>query len=123
MDFLWAAFASCRALVQPTTKLWPGHPLALRISPWWQLMSRQLGAAAAAESGLRLPGTALAFSLVLRGSGASPASGRLAGLGAMAVADACELLGLQPEIKWPNDVLLKGRKLAGILVEVTLERR
>jgi BirA family biotin operon repressor/biotin-[acetyl-CoA-carboxylase] ligase len=26
-------------------------------------------------------------------------------------------LGLNPEIKWPNDVLLKGRKTAGILVE------
>jgi BirA family biotin operon repressor/biotin-[acetyl-CoA-carboxylase] ligase len=35
----------------------------------------------------------------------------------MAAADACEALGLQPEIKWPNDVLLSGRKVAGVLVE------
>jgi BirA family biotin operon repressor/biotin-[acetyl-CoA-carboxylase] ligase len=66
---------------------------------------------------LTSPGTALAFSLILREGGPAPASGRLAGLGAMAVADACEVLGLQPEIKWPNDVLLNGRKVAGVLVE------
>jgi len=63
------------------------------------------------------PGTALAFSLILRAVGPGPSSGRLAGLGAMAAADACEVLGLQPEIKWPNDVMLNGRKVAGVLVE------
>jgi BirA family transcriptional regulator, biotin operon repressor / biotin---[acetyl-CoA-carboxylase] ligase len=29
--------------------------------------------------------------------------------------------GLQPEIKWPNDLLLQGRKVAGILTELTAE--
>lgn len=43
--------------------------------------------------------------------------GRLAGLGALAVADACTNLGLAAEIKWPNDVLLENQKVAGVLVE------
>ena len=63
-------------------------------------------------------GTALALSVILRGDSAgSNSPGRLAGLGAIAVADACATFGLQPEIKWPNDVLLGGRKVAGVLVE------
>lgn len=36
---------------------------------------------------------------------------------AVAVADMCNELGLQAQLKWPNDVLLGGKKLAGILGE------
>jgi BirA family biotin operon repressor/biotin-[acetyl-CoA-carboxylase] ligase len=35
----------------------------------------------------------------------------------LAVADAFEEVGADPELKWPNDVLLDDRKAAGILVE------
>ena len=35
----------------------------------------------------------------------------------LAVAEAFEELDLHPAIKWPNDVLLDGRKLCGILIE------
>jgi BirA family biotin operon repressor/biotin-[acetyl-CoA-carboxylase] ligase len=43
---------------------------------------------------------------------------RLAGLGALVVCDGLESrYGLQPEIKWPNDVLLRRRKTAGVLAE------
>ncbi len=63
-------------------------------------------------------GSALAFSLVLRPSESEAEHvGRMVGLGALAVAEACERSGLHAEIKWPNDVLVSGRKLAGILVE------
>ncbi|MFO8238981.1 MAG: biotin--[acetyl-CoA-carboxylase] ligase [Prochlorococcaceae cyanobacterium] len=31
-----------------------------------------------------------------------------------------EVLGLQPRIKWPNDLLLQGRKLAGVLPRLRL---
>jgi BirA family biotin operon repressor/biotin-[acetyl-CoA-carboxylase] ligase len=66
------------------------------------------------------PGTALAFSLVLHpltGEGRSVA--RYSGLGAVAVCAALETMGLHPQIKWPNDILLRQRKVCGILVEAT----
>jgi len=45
-------------------------------------------------------------------------SGRLAILGGVAVYCALESLGLQGlSLKWPNDVLVRGRKISGILVE------
>lgn len=64
------------------------------------------------------PKTALAFSLILRPTAAErthPA--RTTGLGALALADSLRTIGLAPQIKWPNDVLLNGKKVAGILVE------
>ena len=68
------------------------------------------------------PGAALAFSLVLRPSQAAAPVGHaathLTALGALALATALEsLYGLPAEIKWPNDVLVQRRKLAGILAE------
>lgn len=35
----------------------------------------------------------------------------------VAVAEAVERLGARPELRWPNDVLVAGRKLAGVLCE------
>ena len=63
-------------------------------------------------------GTALAFSLILRPTPAErihPA--RVTGLGALALTDSLQTMGLKPQIKWPNDVLLNERKFAGVLVE------
>lgn len=66
------------------------------------------------------PGTALAFSLVLHPlSGEGRSVARYSGLGAVAVCVALETMGLHPQIKWPNDVLLQQRKVCGILVEAT----
>ncbi len=63
------------------------------------------------------PGTALAFSLILRPSNLGIDQWLiLFGLGALSVAEALSEIGLQPEIKWPNDVLIDGKKVAGILV-------
>jgi BirA family biotin operon repressor/biotin-[acetyl-CoA-carboxylase] ligase len=65
------------------------------------------------------PGAALAFSLVLRPASADGKHiARFSGLGALAVTEALGELKLVPEIKWPNDVLLRGRKVCGILVDV-----
>ena len=63
-------------------------------------------------------GVALAFSLILRPAASEAESASLfTGLGALALVDALDKLGLQSQIKWPNDVLLNGKKVAGILVE------
>jgi BirA family biotin operon repressor/biotin-[acetyl-CoA-carboxylase] ligase len=63
------------------------------------------------------PGAALAFSLVLRPDPAVPLW-TFAPLGALAVHSAlADGLGLQAEIKWPNDVLVDGKKVCGILAE------
>lgn len=63
-------------------------------------------------------GAALAFSLLVR-PGTPPADRLMSlnSLGALAVAEALEGLGLAAKIKWPNDVLLADRKVAGVLVE------
>ncbi|MBK9923760.1 MAG: biotin--[acetyl-CoA-carboxylase] ligase [Anaerolineales bacterium] len=64
------------------------------------------------------PQTALAFSLVLRPTYAEKKLlSRTVGLAALALSDVLQTLNLNSQIKWPNDVLLNGRKLAGILIE------
>jgi len=60
--------------------------------------------------------TALAFSLILRPASNSLLS-RTVGLAALSIADSLLKYGLAPSIKWPNDVLLSGKKVAGILIE------
>ena len=40
---------------------------------------------------------------------------------ALGVAEALEGLGLTPSVKWPNDVLVDGAKLAGVLLEMAAE--
>ncbi|BDI32146.1 biotin--[acetyl-CoA-carboxylase] ligase [Capsulimonas corticalis] len=48
------------------------------------------------------------------------AAWRLGYVAALAVADALAELGLSPQLKWPNDVLLAGNKTCGVLVETAL---
>ncbi len=62
-------------------------------------------------------GTALAFSLVLRPTPTPPFPSLFTGLGALSLVEALKSRGLRAQIKWPNDVLVKSRKVAGILVE------
>ena len=69
------------------------------------------------------PNVALAFSLVLRQIGLDDPEtqkyiSRTTALGAVAVCDALQgLYGIRAEIKWPNDVLVEHKKIAGILTE------
>lgn len=63
-------------------------------------------------------GQALAMSLILRPSSQEVAHfPRFTALAALGLIRALGKLGLQGEIKWPNDILLGRKKVAGVLVE------
>jgi BirA family transcriptional regulator, biotin operon repressor / biotin---[acetyl-CoA-carboxylase] ligase len=62
----------------------------------------------------------LYFSLVLRPCCAAGDAAQLGFVASLAVAEACASFlpdGAMPRLKWPNDVLVGGRKVAGILLE------
>ncbi|MEO2217481.1 biotin--[acetyl-CoA-carboxylase] ligase [Chromobacterium vaccinii] len=64
-------------------------------------------------------GSGLTFSLLWRFErGLAELAGLSLAVG-VALARALRTLGAPVELKWPNDVLLDGRKLAGILIEVS----
>ena len=63
-------------------------------------------------------GMALALSIVLRPSDEEKSHlTRIVGLAALAVVEALQKRGLEARIKWPNDILVHGRKVSGILIE------
>lgn len=63
------------------------------------------------------PGESLAFSILVRPNEPKSHWPRLALATGLAVAEAMEGFQLHPNIKWPNDVWIGRRKVAGILVE------
>jgi BirA family transcriptional regulator, biotin operon repressor / biotin---[acetyl-CoA-carboxylase] ligase len=68
-------------------------------------------------------GTSLLCSLQLRPAVAPEHLPELTGVASHACADAiAALTELEPELKFPNDVLVAGRKVAGILAEAREER-
>ncbi len=62
------------------------------------------------------------FSVLLRPRLSPQAATQLTVAAATALARAIQSeTGLSPEIKWPNDILIDGKKVAGILTELTAE--
>jgi BirA family biotin operon repressor/biotin-[acetyl-CoA-carboxylase] ligase len=66
------------------------------------------------------PGKDLLFSLIFRPSLTTTQTFRLTVVSSLAIAEAIrQETGLETLIKWPNDIFIKGRKIAGILSELS----
>ena len=69
------------------------------------------------------PECSLTFSVLFRpGQEELAVLGRFTALGALAVAQAIKTMtGFDAQVKWPNDVLLNGKKICGVLAETDLQ--
>ena len=66
------------------------------------------------------PGTCLLCSFILRPDLTPAQAPRLTMLAAVSIVRALRAFAVTPVIKWPNDVLINGRKVAGVLTETSL---
>ncbi len=66
------------------------------------------------------PGMDLTFSILLPLTSLEPKRRQnITQIAALSVAQTLEGYGLRPSVKWPNDVLIQGKKISGILCEIT----
>jgi BirA family transcriptional regulator, biotin operon repressor / biotin---[acetyl-CoA-carboxylase] ligase len=66
--------------------------------------------------------TGIWMSIILRPNIPLPKAPQLTLLTAAAIVQGIEdITGVQPEIKWPNDILISGKKVTGILTELVAE--
>lgn len=64
------------------------------------------------------PGSSLLLSVLLRPRDVTQAQRTTNAMG-LAVADACKVVGgFSAQLKWPNDVIVDGKKIAGVLAEL-----
>jgi len=81
------------------------------------------GRGRAGRAWLSQPGAALMFSLAWRFKGPLHKMSGLPMAVGVALAETIAALGVPVQIKWPNDLLRDGKKLAGILVETQAAKR
>jgi BirA family biotin operon repressor/biotin-[acetyl-CoA-carboxylase] ligase len=110
--------------VTPSTQE-AARALALDGAPEWTLVAaghQRAGRGRLGRSWDDVPARALLFSVVLRPSLEPERGGLLSLLAGAALAEAVEEVADQrAACKWPNDVLIAGRKAAGILAESVLD--
>ena len=87
-------------------------------SPCWQRIARPRARPAWPQLAV-VPGAGLTFSLRWHFMPAPHMPAGLSLVVGLAVARTLEDLGVEGAAKWPNDVLIHGKKLAGILVELS----
>jgi BirA family biotin operon repressor/biotin-[acetyl-CoA-carboxylase] ligase len=122
-----------------TSYLGRGAILYFRTCPTTNDAARELGHRGAPEGSLAIAegqtrgrgrlgrgwvspaGKGIYLSMLLRPNIAPHEAFKLTLLAAVATAVAVTSTGLTPNIKWPNDVLIGGRKVAGILTEIEAE--
>lgn len=75
------------------------------------------------RSWLGLPGQQLYLSVILRLDLEARDAPKIVSLVAVAVAEALDAFGVEAAIKWPNDLEVGGRKIAGILLELSATGR
>ena len=88
--------------------------------PTWIFAHRQTAARGRRGRGWAMPAGNFAATLVMRPSGAPAEAAQRSFVAALALADALAAVagpGVTITLKWPNDVLLNGGKVAGILLE------
>ncbi|SMP73465.1 BirA family transcriptional regulator, biotin operon repressor / biotin-[acetyl-CoA-carboxylase] ligase [Noviherbaspirillum suwonense] len=84
--------------------------------------SQTAGRGRAGRSWQSAPDASLTFSLAWKFDRALPQLVGLPLAAGVAIADALHACGVDARLKWPNDVLLDERKLAGILIETAAAR-
>jgi BirA family biotin operon repressor/biotin-[acetyl-CoA-carboxylase] ligase len=98
--------------------------MALRGEPSWtavMALEQTSGRGRSGHSWISPPGKNLALSVILRPSLPSEQSPVLSMLAGVAVANVLESKGVSAAaLKWPNDVLVDNKKIAGILLEATM---
>ncbi|MSU88935.1 biotin--[acetyl-CoA-carboxylase] ligase [Rhodobacteraceae bacterium 2CG4] len=94
-------------------------------APFWVLADRQTAGRGRRGRPWVSPAGNFYGSVALRPGGDAGQAALRSFTAALALAETLDGLGLDPArlaLKWPNDVLLDGRKLAGILLEGTSQR-
>ena len=82
--------------------------------------AQRLGRGRLGQEWFSPPGVNLYASVLFRERLTAREAGPFSLIAGLALADAVRALGIQPAIKWPNDVLVEGRKVGGSLTECVL---